>query len=120
MSEKVQIHARKDYHLAALSKMKEFLIRYENPSKAVDVMLHTKLQEHNQHVIDSLPKVVILCGKQGLALRGHRDDRIDWKTEASFNEGNFIQLIRFHAETDPILAKHLAESQKNALKRYPE
>ena len=42
MSEKVGIHARKDYHLAALSKM-EFLIRHENPSKAVDVMLHTKL-----------------------------------------------------------------------------
>ena len=58
--------------------------------------------------IESLLKVVILCGKQGLALRGHRDDRIDWKTEASFNEGN---LVRFRA---PILAKHIAESPKNA------
>ena len=61
--------------------------------------------------IESLLKVLILCGKQGLALRGHRDDRIDWKTEVSFNEGN---LVRFRAETDPILAKHLAESPKNA------
>ena len=36
--------------------------------------------------------------------------------EASFNEGNFIQLVHFRAETDPILAKHLlvAESPKNA------
>ena len=70
--------------------------------------------KHNQHVLESLLKVVILCGKQGLALRGHCDDRINWKMEASFNEGNFIQLVRFRAETDPILAKHLAESPKNA------
>ena len=117
MSEKVGIHARKDYHLAALSKMEEFIIRYEHPSKAVDVTLQTKLQEtmdHNQHVIESLLKVVILCGKQGLALRGHRDDRINWKEESSYNEGNFIQLVRFRAEKDPVLAKHLAESPKNA------
>ena len=117
MSEKVGIHAKKDYHLAALSKMDEFIGRYENQSKAIDVMLHTKLMErleHNQHVIESLLKVVILCGKQGLALRGHRDDLVDWKDEASSNEGNFIQLVRFRAETDPILAKHLAESPKNA------
>ena len=116
MSEKVGIHARKDYHLAALSRMEEFLNRYENPSKAVDVMLCTKLQEtmdRNQSVIESLLKVV-LCGKQGLALRGHRDDGINWKEESSLNEGNFIQLVRFRAETDSILAKNLAESPKNA------
>ena len=65
MSEKVGVHARKDYHLVALSKMEEFLIWHENPAKTVDVMLHSKLQEtmkHNQHVIESLLKVVILCG----------------------------------------------------------
>ena len=64
MSEKAGIHARKDYHLVALSKMEEFLSRHENPSKAVDVLLHTKLQEtmeQNQHVIESLLKVVIFC-----------------------------------------------------------
>ena len=56
--------------------MEEFLNQYENPSKAVDVMLCTKLQEtmdRNQSVIESLLK-------QKLA----------------------------------ILAKHLAESPKNA------
>ena len=71
MSEKAGVHSKKDYHLDALSQMVEFVTRYENPSKAIDVMMQTKLQEivsNNQHVIESLLKVVILCGKQGLAL----------------------------------------------------
>lgn len=46
--------------------------------------------------------------------RGRHDDRINWKKEVSLNKGNFIQLVRFWAETDSILAKHLAESPKNA------
>ena len=33
--------------------------------------------ERNQHVIESLLKIVLLCGKQGLAFCGHRDDLID-------------------------------------------
>lgn len=55
--------------------------------------------------IESLFKIVILCGKQGLSLRGHRDDHINWadsETEEHFNQGNFIELIRFRAEHDEI------------------
>ena len=48
----------------------------------------------------SLLLIVILCGEQGLALRGHRDDRIDWQSEEKLNESNFIQLVRFRAETE--------------------
>ena len=62
--------------------MAEFLARYESPSQAVDVILNTQVRqtmETNQMVIKSLLRIVILCGKQGLALRGHRDDRVDWQ-----------------------------------------
>ena len=38
----------------------------------------------------------MLCGKQGLALRGHRDDKISWTDDdAHSNEGNFVELVRF-------------------------
>ena len=55
-------------------------------------------------------------GKQGLALRGHRDDKISWMEddEAHSNEGNFVELVRFRPETDPVLAQHLAKSPRNA------
>ena len=57
---------------------------------------------------------LMLCGKQGIALRGHRDDNIKWDEEETNNEGNFIELVRLRAETDQVLAEHLAKSPKNA------
>ena len=56
------------------------------------------MMESNQKVIESLLKIVMLCGKQGLALCGHRDNTIDWEDEEkSSNDGNFVQLVRFRA-----------------------
>ena len=73
--------------------------------------------ECNQKVIESLLKIVIFCGKQGLAYRGHRDDLIDFsdlEIESSHNEGNFIELVKFRAETDSNLYDHLQNAPKNA------
>ena len=101
-----------------MAKMEEFIARYENPSHTVDTLLDKEVKqvfETNQKVVESLLKVAILCGKQGLALRGHRDDGIHWEgDDGSSNEGNFVQLVRFRAETDTILANHLARCPKNA------
>ena len=72
-------HASRDYHHNAMAKMEEFLARYENPSQGVDILLDKEAKqifETNQRVIESLLKIVILCGKQGLALRGHLNDGI--------------------------------------------
>ena len=100
-----------------MATMKEFVDRYENPTQAVDVMLQSRMQqimERNQHVIETLLKIVLLCGKQGLAFHGHWDDWVDWSDDSSSNQGNFVQLVRFRAETDPILATHPQEVPKNA------
>jgi len=35
-----------------------------------------RVRETNQKVLESLIKIVLLYGKQGQALRGHRDDKI--------------------------------------------
>lgn len=61
--------------------------------------------EDNQTVIESLLKVVMLCGKQGLALRGHRDDQVwtEQEEQETGNKGNFIELVRFRAQTDDVL-----------------
>ena len=63
----------------------------------------------------SLYKVVLLFAKQGIPLHGHRDDGIDWNDEeVHSNQGNFIKLIRFRAETDNALKIHLKNAPKNA------
>ena len=55
-------------------------------------------------------------GSKGIALCGHQDDHIVWIDEEfeAENEGNFIELIRFRAETDDILRRHLINAPRNA------
>ena len=109
-------NAKRDYHLTSMTKMSEFITRYQEPSTAINIQMQATAQkrmEENQSVIASLFKVVLLCGKQGLALR---DDHISWEEEddESANEGNFIELVRFRAETDENLKKHLQKAPRNA------
>ena len=98
-----------------MSIMEEFLVRYENPSHGFNTLLDNeskRIMESNQKVIESLLKIVMLCGKQGLA---YRDDLLNWEDEErSSNEGNFVLLVCFRAETDPIFANHLAKLPINA------
>ena len=115
MCDKANTHASKEYHRNAMTKMEEFLVRYRNPSQGINTLLDNEakqIMEANQKVIEALLKIVILCGKQGIALRDHRDD--GGEDDSCSNEGNFVQLIRFRVETDTILADHLSKSPKNA------
>ena len=120
MFEKANAHGKLDYHLKLLAKMSKFLARYENPSQAIDTLLVSEAQkrmEDNERVLTSLFKVVLLCGRQGIAFRGHRDDCLNWEVadkDISFNQGNFIELVRFRAETDEVLSHHLQHSPRNA------
>ena len=50
--------------------MTEFLARYEDPSQAINTRLSTEEDGNNEKVIESLFKVVLLCGKQGLSIPG--------------------------------------------------
>lgn len=112
MTAKASIHANKEYHQQAMTKVRA---RYEDPSQSFDTILDSqarKIMDSNVKVIESLFKIAILCGKQGLALRGHRDDRIQWEDEGEgSNEGNFVQLVKFRAETDKVL---LSKCPRNA------
>ena len=121
-TQKMSSHSSLSYHLTACTKMQEFLATHENPAQAVNIRLDNVAQkqlEENQKVIESLFKVVMLLGKQGLAFRGHRDDNIEWteqtKQESENNQGNFIELVRFRAKTDEVLSKHLSNAPRNAV-----
>ena len=114
---KANEHALHDYHLTAVPAMAGFLRCYETPAQAIDVVMNSQFSqiiERNEKVIESLLKIIILCGKQGLTLHGYRDDKIDWQVYESGNQGNFAKLVRFRAETDPVLAEYLKEAPKNA------
>ena len=64
----------------------------------------------NRSILISIAKCIKFCARQGIALRGHRDD----STSPALNQGNFRALIAFRAETDAVLASHPKTVDKNA------
>ena len=59
--------------------------------------------EHNTEVLKWIIKVVILCGKQFLPLRGHRENIND----SSHNSGNFLAILKLLSQTNEALKEHL-------------
>ena len=56
-------------------------------------------------------QTIILCGRQNIPLRGHRDDR-EFQQETSINEGNFRELLRYRIRGgDEILQQHLQQAR---------
>ena len=68
----------------------------------------------NQCVIESLLKTIMFCGRQGIALRGHSDDHVSWTEFEKRNLDNFVELLKFRAEHDHVLAQHLERAPQNA------
>ena len=58
-------------------------------------------------MLKELIDVVMLCGKQNFALRGHREEN-----------SNFLTLLQFRAKTDPFLACHLNSDESRAIPKY--
>ena len=44
-SQKMNAHAKRDYHLTAMIRMKEFLTQYRNPTKLIDVSFEREMQQ---------------------------------------------------------------------------
>ena len=60
-------------------------------------------------------RTILLCGRQGLALRGHRDDGPVSLTLSHENDGNFRTLLRFAIESgDSSLLNHIKTAPANA------
>ena len=62
-------------------------------------------------VLRSVVDAILLCGKQGISLRGHRDDST---ADPSTNRGNFLAILEAFADLDFILKQQLDTCKKNA------
>lgn len=49
----------------------------------------------NREIMKSVVKCVHFCGKQSIALRGHRDDSC---ADERSNKGNFLALLEVHID----------------------
>ena len=77
---------------------------------AYNVAFIEKNRKHVKVVID----IVMLCAKNDIPLRGHRE------TAESLNKGNFLELFKFITKYDPEVQKRLDEMKSNATMMSPE
>ena len=89
--------------------------RQHEPERTVAAQLDLRRQEtiaKNRELLKSISKTVYLCGRQGVALRSHRDDST---ADPDANHGNFLELLRFRSDGgDQILSSHFESHCRNA------
>ena len=78
--------------------------------------------QNNRTKLSSIIEIIVLCGQQNIALRGHRDSgtAMEDVQAASTNHGKFCALLNFHTSArDTILRYHLQSAARNATYTSP-
>jgi hypothetical protein len=94
-NEHIQAHEKTEYHVFSKEQAENFIINFENPNKAIDLILDNENQEQeatNRKILSSIIKCILFIAKQNLALRGHDDDGIARKSVD--NLGNIFITIK--------------------------
>ena len=109
--EKIIEHAQTKYHDDAMIRAQEFIDSYENPTENIncDPNMQTRCDKNIQilmHIIDA----VLVCVRQGITLRTHRDNLDD----PFFRDSNFIAILKEFANMDDTLKNHLENGTENA------
>lgn len=117
--ESFERHASNQYHINSVLCANDLRDILSHKKISINLQLnheHLRQKIENRKRLSSIIKTVILCGKQGLPLRGHRDYgplSIEWPKE---NEGNFRALLRARVDAgDKDLEYHIKNASKNAL-----
>lgn len=106
-------HAQTRYHQDACVRAKALLSTHMHPNTRIDAALdqeRQKLSDRNKHVLEAIVDTILLCGRQDISLRGHRDD---CTAELMSNRGNFIAILETKAKSDDVLRSHLETGNRN-------
>lgn len=113
-------HDEKHYHKNAVIMSEEFQKVMTNQQPAIQVQLNQALADRialNRQKLKSICKT-ILCGRQSIALRGHRDNATDIERDLTGVgvHGNFLALLAFRVDAgDTVLGDHLSSGARNAM-----
>ena len=111
----LRVHSVTDAHVLATAKREAFIETFQKPEAHIDNILTQCTKEvvsRNRKFLTSIIKCIELCGRNGMALRGHRDDgTISDKS----HQGNFKNLLDFRIDAgDTDLKEHMETCSKNA------
>lgn len=100
-SSKFNNHENTQYHNMSVLQADSIINIYKNQRMPVDVQLSNVIKkdiQENRERIKPIIDTVLLCGRQGLPTRGHKDSgRIVVGEKPLENDGNFRALLRYRA-----------------------
>ena len=104
-------------HCHATNQADLFLLSVRNPAadSQIDVRLMAQSDQQvkeNTQILQQIVIAVEFLAKQGLALRGHRDDKVD-VTNEDMNRGNFIATLQLMVKENSV-QKHLSSAKRNS------
>ena len=112
---KFLIHNSTKFHQLCITQAEALKSVQLNPASSIDCRLNSVRVEEiarNRSIIKNIVDAVHFCGKQGVALRGHRDDAT---ADPSGNKGTLLSLLDYSIQSgNSVLAKHFEVASKNA------
>ena len=112
---------RSQFHKIATLRATQFRECMENRRVSIDVMMHSQISEQvrpNREKLIPIVEVVILCGRQNISLRGHRDD-LEYLQAALNNPGNLQAILAFLKKCgqNEVFDQHFTLPRRNATYR---
>ena len=106
------MHSTSHTHIKCALAMTSFIEAHSGTQPTIDTAFNKHRQELYQlncKRLDAIIDCIVLCGKQNIAFRGHRDAN---SQALDCNKGNFKAILEFRALGDPVLQKHLTDGPK--------
>eukprot|EP00795_Rhopilema_esculentum_P003526 gene3526-2008_t len=101
-SELIKAHAETHYHKVAVAQGSNFMRTFLHPENSAEAdKTSEQYYPPNQHVLATIVDAILLCAKQRLSLRGHRDTKVNDMGESSENRRNLFAITELIAK-DPI------------------
>ena len=86
-----------------------------NPERNVMSLINQQQKkgvDKNRVYLISIVKTLVILGRQGISLRGHRENE-------ESNRGNFLELLMFQAKNNPSINQHFANKEKGVTYTSP-
>ena len=99
-------HQKMQCHQLALEAGIAIIRSFQKPKETLPYRISTQNQEmfeKDMNALRAIISTIILCGKQNIPLRGHRDDSIG----TASNKGNFHAILMLLGNSDKNLQEHL-------------
>ena len=115
-TQKLIQHAQKSkVHETATIRASEFRRMMERKSTPIDVQLNNARREliENRMRLSTIIGAILTCGRQNIALRGHRDDSQYYIEDDTTNPGNFIEIVKYGARCGNIMDEMFKDCPSN-------